>query len=282
MISITFDSNVLECVIDPGKEGAEFQGEVVYQAIHNAIESGSIKGYYSDTYLTLEAIEKDDRRAVLGSRHIASRWTTVDGVAKLTIGAKMDRAPINKQKHFEYARKAASLGIRPLKGPPILGNNMLLDECWYEKMETSELVAYNERMYSAQTKIAEDSDCTIGKSAAICYGLELLARDGIGNKLYTEGFFLATNQKELSKVIAEQADEEGIVRHIGRQNDYFCTLDQGKSAGTSILNPRHRKWLLETFQVNFVTPFELSEKIKADLDQKTTNAKNLSLKLNLL
>jgi hypothetical protein len=57
ILSITFDSNVLENVIDPERKQAEEFIED-YLIIQQAIKNGKIQGFFSDTWITLEGIEK--------------------------------------------------------------------------------------------------------------------------------------------------------------------------------------------------------------------------------
>jgi hypothetical protein len=60
--------------------------------------------------------------------------------------------------------------------------------------------------------------------------------------------------------VAEWADGDSVATHIAHQIDYFCTRDQGVSAGDkSMLAPENRKVLKDKFGVIFVTPEELCE-----------------------
>jgi hypothetical protein len=89
-------------------------------------------------------------------------------------------------------------------------------------------------------------------------------RDG---EIWYQGLALCKDIRESKQVveaIAEWADGESVIRHIGYGNNYFCTSDKGNSTkGASIFDDYHRKWLECEFGVKFVTPKELSEIISA-------------------
>lgn len=67
---------------------------------------------------------------------------------------------------------------------------------------------------------------------------------------------------KIEDAFAEWADGDSIASHIAYGNDYFCTRDEGKSAGSnSIFSERNREWLREEYGVKFVTPEEIAKKL---------------------
>jgi hypothetical protein len=66
-------------------------------------------------------------------------------------------------------------------------------------------------------------------------------------------------QGKINRALAEWADGDSIAAHYGYSNDLFCTEDFGKGASTaSALDDANRKWLSETFAIQFVTLAELA------------------------
>lgn len=246
-----------------------------YIGLKHAILNGRLGGNYSDTYLTLEYIQKKNRSSVLGSRRIVPKWVSEDGVNTLKVGPKMDKIPIRKQKHLDFANEAKRLGVMALKGPFIAGRTMLLeDHSFYEVMELSVFEAYQDRMREAYNKMVEVFGDKVGTPAAIKFGLEAIG--DVHGKLFYEGFALPNRLKEnatvsmqlkqeekkwndkVSRVVAEMSDWEFMIRHIGRQNQYFCTNDQGgDKKDSSILGPKNCDTLREKFGVRVVSPKDL-------------------------
>jgi hypothetical protein len=66
----------------------------------------------------------------------------------------------------------------------------------------------------------------------------------------------------ISKALAEWADGDSIAAHVGYRNDYFCTHDEGMSAGpSSVFSPKNKTILKSKFGVNFITLLELCDLI---------------------
>lgn len=62
----------------------------------------------------------------------------------------------------------------------------------------------------------------------------------------------------IARAIAEWADGDAVAAHIAYKNNYFCTRDEAKTAGTgSILSLGNRAWINSKYDVCFVSPEEL-------------------------
>jgi hypothetical protein len=73
----------------------------------------------------------------------------------------------------------------------------------------------------------------------------------------------AQEATEIEKSVAEWADGDSIAAHIAYGNDFFCTEDQGKTAGNaSVLDLNNRTWLETCYGVQFVTLSELAGKLQ--------------------
>lgn len=266
-LSVTFDTNTLENVLDPERDQArEFRDD--YLQIRQAIEKGQIRGFFSDTWITLEGIETKNRSPIFGSRHLVTSSKSSDNSTdsmsiKITIGTKMERSPLHAE--HEAAKNASlTLGLKALKGPPRLGDNFFMKDersNFYAEISVDDFVKCSEKASEADIAIARrsmDSGINVGRSAAQYLGLEYLEKNNLTNCLWYEGLRYAPKGK-VKKAVAEWADGENIIRHIGYGIDIFCSRDMGKKA--SILDVTHRQWLSENYGVVFCSPSELTQKI---------------------
>lgn len=263
-LSVTFDTNTLENVLDLEREQArEFRDE--YLQIRQAIEKGQIRGFFSDTWITLEGIETKNRPEILGSRHLVACSESSDSSTdiNLTIGTKMERNHLHAD-HDKTKSAALALGLRALKGPPRFSDNFSVKDerpNFYAEISVEEFVKCSEKACEAETAIARgsmESGVNVGRSVAQYLGLEYLEKNNLTNRLWYEGLRYAPKSK-VKKAVAEWADGENIIRHIGYGIDIFCSRDMGKKA--SILDANHRQWLSENYGVVFCSPSELAQKI---------------------
>ncbi len=69
-----------------------------------------------------------------------------------------------------------------------------------------------------------------------------------------------TEEESIIKAIAEWADGDAVSAHHAYGNDFFCTRDAAKAAGTtSVLSRPNQSWLSQDFNVVFVTPEALAK-----------------------
>ncbi len=68
---VTFDTNTLDKVARPERFPKDPQ-QAEFVKVHNAILAGKLKGYFSETIVTLEGIENKDRVSVLGGMPLQS------------------------------------------------------------------------------------------------------------------------------------------------------------------------------------------------------------------
>jgi hypothetical protein len=112
---VTFDTNV-DKVTRPAiyPKDADFQEMTI---IHEALKQGRVKGFISDTTITLEGIGGDDRVTVFGSTGSHSSFAqTSDATFTITMRtAQPDRKPVHPKRFVA----AFQLGFRPLGTPRI-------------------------------------------------------------------------------------------------------------------------------------------------------------------
>jgi hypothetical protein len=75
---VMFDTNTVESVGRPERFPKNPQGVEFYK-VHDALKARTLEGYFSETIVTLEGIEKKDRIGVMGGTRIDERFgETVD------------------------------------------------------------------------------------------------------------------------------------------------------------------------------------------------------------
>ena len=126
---VTFDTNTIEKAARPERCDRN-PLHPQYLKVHQAIVDGRIKGFFSETIITLEGIQKADRAAVLGSTTMTqSEQITEHPQTRETVVATIFTVsdPLRQPLHPEVkARIAAArtLGMRLLKAPRLGGTNI--------------------------------------------------------------------------------------------------------------------------------------------------------------
>lgn len=263
-IKVTFDTNVFKRLLDFSVVNC-CDDLTYFQRIRAAIEKNIIEPYFSDTFILLEGIMHSDRVKILGSRKIDSvtRSEITSDTINISIGASMQKPTIHES-HKLVVVELLQLGFRALRGQTYLGDNFIVpvDLDIYPKTPIDELIKIREKMVEVEVAVGSrnlETGKNIGKCRARELGLKRLERDGRSGEIWYQGLALCEG-KEVIEAVKEWADGESVMRHIGYDNDYFCTLDEGKSAkGPSIFDSEHKQWLSCKFGVKFTNPRELSE-----------------------
>lgn len=258
-MKITFDSNVWRIVVSPGTFPKE-QALSSFQTINNYIRSGSLLGFLAEPVFTLEAIKKVDRRKFFQDYNppFSFQEHIQDGVAKLSISIESDQDshPGNNNYLTKHLNNALQLGFKVLVCPRIAWiKNPDLQNDWLIKLEEVEVSPYQE----AFGAVVEE----IKKRGCGSHDLEEIGkRYASTNEHWTEGIKKAPTSEDTSitKAFAEWADGDAIAAHIAYKNQYFCTRDIARGAGsTSVLSEENRKWLETEYSVKFITPENLAQ-----------------------
>ena len=260
--TVTFDTNTLDRAVRPERFPKDDR-RAEYEKIHRALTSGALKGYFSDTLVTLEAIERKDRSKVLGSTRLArSAESTGPNSITLSFAVQQDRAPL----HAEFERRisaARNLGLRALRGPPRIGWISIRDDdgTFYTEAVTDDAsVTRMEKTIAVATAIQARG---LGQAQIAELALSFSERAGKAGEPWFEGLRRARDAREeeqIKRAVAEWADADSVAAHIGHGIDFFCSEDKGGSTGgaPSILDRANREWLAATWAVRFVTLSELS------------------------
>lgn len=262
MIKITFDSNVWRIVASP-HQFPNNSSIVYFRKIHEAVKAGKIAAYIAEVVFTLEALKKDDRQSFIKSYEpkIDSTINDVpdqDGMIGLSsiIGPDIKAHPGNNPYLYKHLTDALNIGFKIIRCSR-LGQitNPDIDKSYFVQQSDDEIL---ERL-NLCSECAEEIERLGG---GIAHAIQIGSRFATGGIPWHIGIKNAplSEAKSIAKALAEWADGDAIAAHVGYKNDYFCTRDTGKSAGTaSILSPQNRAILESKFGVKFISPEELCD-----------------------
>ncbi|MBD2159084.1 hypothetical protein H6F46_00090 [Limnothrix sp. FACHB-1083] len=251
---ITFDSNVWQQVVSPEKSPEDPQLNL-YNKIHSLIRSGSLKGRLSETIFTYEAIKRKDRPYFLSQVKLGLELLSeIEDEETITFSFLIFSDPSAHIRNNEYLRlyleDARNLGFEIMECPRI-GKIINTD------VPPDLYAQLNLTVDEVFSSIVNDLEARgLGSSWARAIGEKYKEENqtwlnGLGNAPESE-------RSRIIKAVAEWADGDSVAAHIAFGNNLFCTLDQGKGAGSaSILSPKNKLWLQSKYQVKFVTPQEL-------------------------
>jgi hypothetical protein len=260
-ISVTFDSNSWQRVVCPDKFSKDPR-HTEFTKLHTAIGARRICPYFVETMVSLEAIRKADRAEYLtGRRPVIRVRETARGrriYAEVTISADHSAHPGLHPILQDRTAAALALGFRFLKIPRI-GSQLppvALDPANFLQQTPQESAERQQRSFKALRAIEARG---VGKTQIEEIGQRISARLQLPGPWW-QHLSLGTHQeiREIQKAVAEWADADSVAAHIGYGIEYFCTEDQGKAAGTSILADENRSWLTREYGVRFVTLTELA------------------------
>ena len=261
-LTVTFDTGALDDVVWP--QSAKQPTDPADAArVRAAVESGAIQGFFSETLITLEGIQRKDRIDVLGSARLErDSWSPAPNVITTSLSFRQDRKPL-PQKFAERIQAARKLGMRALMVPRLLGDGVCAkddDGTLFEPLDDLE------QFVSKATSLRKEiGGRDVGHAAAIRLGLQFSARDGVSEWWY-HGLLRAKDTPEraaVERAVAEWADGDSISAHHGYGIDLFCSKDFGGKSGSSasILDIDNRKWLSDTYGIRFVALAQLAEMV---------------------
>ena len=260
-INVTFDSNVWEEIV--------VNQEYPFVQIKNLIIENKINPHFCAFALSLESIQRQARLDFFERGHqpkMERLDTTVgnDGTIEQVIGISPDYSsyPESHPKLVDKALKAKDLGFTVLEmtnlGIP-RRMDILNQIKHFHDEDDSKFLDYCE-------KLAECNEFITRINCGYCDYSLLKLRYNIGGlcklSLTTENFSRKDLEDKVIKAIAEWSDGESLSAHYASGNDFFCSNDQGKSAGrTSIFYKENLKKLLDKFCIKVLTSDQLLDKI---------------------
>ncbi len=155
--TVTFDANALAKIEE-------------YPVVVSALKEGSVKGYFSQTYYSLEGIQKLDRAEVLAKTTVGSRSTSPNKhAANIAIEVRHYRPPLD-DKYQAAVQAALSLGLRALRGPSRWVDGLTVkdpDQSFYVVEPIEEVVAHRERANDVAAAIEKRG---VGRAVALELG----------------------------------------------------------------------------------------------------------------
>jgi hypothetical protein len=265
---VTFDSNTLDKVVRPNRFPKD-PDQPDFHKVHQALREGKVQGFFSETIITLEGIQKKDRVSVFSSTQLRQgdeediSTDSANTTIKVSYTVEQpDRQPLHAEISARIS-EAIRIGLKLLKAPRI-GNLRILDpDGKYFVTETD--AARAERLSVYDQVLREIEDRGVGYSVVKTLATKLSARDGVTEPWYRSLARARDVHEEnaVKRAIAEWADGDSIAAHIAYGIDYFCTGDLGNSSGSSsILDQANRAWLSAKHGVHFVTVSQLASLIK--------------------
>jgi hypothetical protein len=264
-LTVTFDTNTLASVVAPetAQRGTGESGAIVAAAMR----AGRIRGFFSETAITLEGIKNVGRADILGrTRMVSDASSTSKNNITLTVGVRHPRNPLDPRSSARV-RAALELGMRPLRTAARIGGYHLRDQD-YELYEPDggilELIRCMDKVNKLTTEIARRG---VGRAIAFKLKLQFSQRDRVESpELFQQGLGRAKDKLERKKVaeaIREWADGDSVAAHYGFGMKLFCSEDFRKNgAGRSVLDHDNRQWFSTNFGIEFVTLAELARRVK--------------------
>jgi hypothetical protein len=262
---ITFDTNTLDKVSRPERSPKDpLQPE--YLKISAALRAGTFRGHFSETIITLEGVQRDDRATVFESTRLRKTSHTEiesENAATVTLHyiAEQPRRQPLAPGFAERISAAVGIGMRVLRAPRPGMLHIKDPEGKYFVVETD--VERDRRLAKFQAVLTKIEQRGVGIAIAKALAGKFASRDNAQEPWFRSLVRAKDVHEEnaAKRAIAEWADGDSIAAHIAYGIEALCTRDEGKTAGTSsILDPTNRAWLIATHGVTFVTLPELAAK----------------------
>jgi hypothetical protein len=270
-LKITFDTSTLSDVVSPDLRSgpSDFDKLAANLTVHHALETGTIKGYFSEAVVALDLLGKDDKVEMVGKARTVSETSaaaTRPAMFAISVGTRWS-VPSLHEKSQILIQAAQKLGMKALIGPRHLGNSLPVrgfgDDFYENYASVADLLAGSAKTHLVQAAILKRG---IGRWRVVELGLEYSRRDGVSDESWMRGIERArddTERKKVRSAINEWADGEAVAAHAGYGNDLFCTNDHAKNAGQrSVFHSNHRAWLQRDYGVEFVTMLELAQRLE--------------------
>jgi hypothetical protein len=268
---VTFDSNAWERIVVPHR----YPKDPVHSdllKVNAALQDGRVEGFISETVATLEAIPRTERGAYFASRQLkleASELPRDNGRIgfSIRIGGDDEYHPGLKPVLSDRLRIARELGFKLLPSSRLgIPRPQEIDQ---EEFRIPLTDWQRENIWDHLQRIDDVSNSIeargVGRSILERIAERIQKRLGIRDpELWCEGLDRPVDAREANEIMdgfSEWADGDSIALHIGYGLDLFCTGDQGKGAGVSILDQTNRTWLSQTYGVQFVSIPELAVRL---------------------
>ncbi len=282
VLRVTFDTNVLDLACRPERFPKDPR-QPQMKKVHSALANGKLKGFYSETMLTIEGIMRRDRADVFAATQTVMHpetsqitdYADLPNVIQEKVGSgdletiamefrveQPRRKPLHPEV-LERVKAAKTLGVKVLKGVPRIGAYHLTDhagEYYLGRGEGDDLKAWIDKAHEVARAIEARG---IGFAQVKALGRNMSASDPAS--AWFQSLDQATDvhqERSVERAFSEWADGDSVAVHVAYGIDVFCSADVGNSNATnSVLDPIHRSWLTETYGVRFMTFEDLADNL---------------------
>lgn len=258
MISVTFDSNLIQKVLIPG----EYSDDPEYNDllfVNSAIINKRISAVVSEMFFTQEAICKKDRKFAFQENAKAGTSVTVDYsdsqiVLRVTIGPSSSAHLKMSETLLKYATIMRKYGVKILKTYRL--GDFINDDLKFTDY-------YICPTYSTDDVQLRNADCCdyieneLGAGKAL---LDTYLAQYPGKNIYQKSENVPdADYKKYAKLVAEMADGQSIAIHFANNIDYFCTRDEAHHAGQqSVLSIQNRTKMMQKFSIKIINLQQLT------------------------
>ena len=258
MLTVTFDSNVIEKVLMPVSHKTE-ENALYFFRLRKAIDKKQISVHVADQYFTREQIHKTERLSRTNKNIAGAIEIKRDFLPNGEIHMRISIGPSKEFGNIElddFRRK--TLEALHSVGGKILKTYRLADfDC---KEIPSNMYCFPESKEEVQYRIDK---CFRYISDQLAAGGDAI-REVTGAQINENPYLKLSNplikEKAFSKAFAEDADAMAIAAHYGYGIQLFCTEDKGASAGLkSVMSLQNRLKLRQQFGIRFCNVRSLSK-----------------------
>ncbi len=251
-MNVTFDSNVWEKVIDEDNRHLAI--------IKDKIRNGRIQAYICEIALSLESIKRkiraeffEDYRPRITVNHLPAEGEKL--VMQVCVAPNVELHPGHHPKQQAKLLEARNLGFRVLRmaNAGTVRTQEIPDEMYMDNTndDIDEFWRYAERLSSCADYI---TSMGCGQTAYNQLKEEFNLFDA-GSQLIP-----IKRRKKFLKAIAEWVDGESLAAHYAAGNEFFCTNDKARSAGTkSIFHEINKSRLEAEYGIKIISSYEASQ-----------------------
>lgn len=261
MLTVTFDSNVIEKILMPELHETEEKSPFFFR-IRKAIDQKQISVCVADMYFTREQIPKTERllrtnKNITNASEI-KREVLPNGRIRLCISIGPSKQFGNVElDHF----RRKTLGALQSVGGKILKTFRLAD--FVCKEIPSELYCHPESVEGTMCRIDKCFRYVEEQLSAGGDAIRMVTGAGAHENPYLKLSDPKIQGKAFSTAFAEDADAMAIAAHYGYGIQLFCTEDKGVSAGLkSVMSQKNRLKLRKQFGIRFCNVRSLTKLVE--------------------
>lgn len=267
-LTVTFDTCAFRILVEDHKREAHPQ-KAAFDTIKMAIQTGRIIPFVSDVLVILEGIPKHERAKAFQSIGLQSTRDdkgitgySPEGVPirtiNITLTPTMSRPELPEQL-LQALNIGKAWGFQYISIPRI-GMPFVDNKKHYKPESEAELSVRLQRL-AAITQVL--SQRGVGSGWVYELSKKMIADQPALVQRGDMRAFAEADPKKVARVVAEWADGDAIAAHYSYGHDIFCTLDEGKSAGSkAALHSNNRAWLVQEFGIQILCPQDLADTIQ--------------------